>query len=62
MELDRKTLENDEEYLRQISEEIDFEKDDYKEYIDKTKEVFKMSLEDMKEYRSRNPYIIISKK
>lgn len=38
MELDRKTLENDEEYLRQVSEEVDFEKDDYKEYIDKLKD------------------------
>lgn len=28
-----KTIENDEEYLRQRSEEIDFEKDDYKKYI-----------------------------
>ena len=36
--LDRKTIENDEEYLRQISEEIDFEKDNYKDYINKLKE------------------------
>ncbi len=28
-----KTIENDEEYLRQRSEEIDFEKDDYKQYV-----------------------------
>lgn len=28
-----KTIENDEEYLRQRSEEVDFEKDDYKKYV-----------------------------
>ena len=37
MELDRKTLENDEEYLRQISEDVDFSNDDYKDYINKLK-------------------------
>ena len=35
---DRKTIENDLEFLRQISTEIDFEKDDYMEYINKLKE------------------------
>lgn len=37
MELDRKTIENDEEYLRQISTPVDFEKEDYLEYINKLK-------------------------
>lgn len=35
MELIRKTIENDEEYLRQISTPVDFEKDDYKASIKK---------------------------
>ena len=30
-------------------------------HIDKSKEIFKMTLEDMKEYRANNPYEIISK-
>ena len=30
MELERKTIENDEEYLRQISKPVDFKKDDWK--------------------------------
>lgn len=38
MELDRKTIENDEEYLRQISTPVDFENDNYLEYIRKLKE------------------------
>ena len=38
MKLDRKTIENDLEYLRQISSEVDFEKDNYKEYIESLKE------------------------
>lgn len=38
MILDRKTIEYDEEYLRQISEDIDFEKDDYKDYINRLKD------------------------
>lgn len=33
MEYKRKTIENDEEYLRQISEEVDFSKDDYMEWV-----------------------------
>lgn len=33
MNLKRKTIENDEEYLRQISEEVSFEDDSYKEEI-----------------------------
>ena len=33
MNLKRKTIENDEEYLRQISEEVSFEDDSYKEKI-----------------------------
>ena len=36
--IDRKRIENDEAYLRQISKEIDFEKDNYKDYINKLKE------------------------
>ena len=38
MELDRKTIEHDEEYLRQVSTPIDFENDNYLEYITKLKE------------------------
>ena len=38
MELNRKTIENDEEYLRQISTNIDFESDNYMEYIKELKE------------------------
>ena len=38
MELDRKTIEHDEEYLRQVSTPIDFENDNYLEYIRKLKE------------------------
>ncbi len=38
MELNRKTIENDEEYLRQISTEVDFKKDNYMEYIKALKE------------------------
>lgn len=38
MKLDRKTIEHDEEYLRQISEDIDFENDNYLEIIDKLKD------------------------
>lgn len=38
MQLDRKTIEKDEEYLRGISTPIDFEKDNYKDYIQKLKE------------------------
>lgn len=34
MEIVRKTVENDEEYLRQISTDVDFEKEDYIKYID----------------------------
>ena len=33
-----KTIENDEEYLRQRSEEINFQKDDYKKYINDLKD------------------------
>ena len=33
MELERKTIENDEEYLRQISKPVDFKKDDWKKAI-----------------------------
>lgn len=33
MEIKRKTIENDEEYLRQISEEVSFDDDSYKEDI-----------------------------
>lgn len=38
MELIRKTIENDEEFLRQISTDVDFEKDNYLECIDALKE------------------------
>ncbi len=38
MELNRKTIENDEEYLRQISTDVDFESDNYLEYIKSLKE------------------------
>lgn len=34
MELERKTIENDETYLRQISTPVDFEKDDLNNYIE----------------------------
>ena len=37
MKLDRKTIENDEKYLRQISAPVDFEKDNYLEYIKQLK-------------------------
>ena len=35
MEIETKTIENDLEFLRQISREVDFEKDNYKEVIEK---------------------------
>ena len=38
MKLNRKTIENDEKYLRQISTPVDFEKDNYFEYIKKLKD------------------------
>lgn len=38
MQLVRKTIENDEEFLRQISKEVNFEKDNYMEYIEALKE------------------------
>lgn len=38
MDLDRKTIEKDENYLRQISVEVNFKKDNYMEYIAKLKE------------------------
>ena len=38
MEFKRKTIENDEEYLRQISTEVDFDNDIYLEYIQYLKE------------------------
>ena len=38
MEMIRKTIEKDEEYLRQISKEVSFEKDDYKKDIEKLEE------------------------
>lgn len=34
MKLERKTIENDEKYLRQISTPVDFQNDNYKEYIE----------------------------
>ncbi len=34
MEIKRKTIENDEEYLRQVSAPVDFQNDDYKGYIE----------------------------
>ena len=37
MELSRKTIENDEEYLRQISTPVDFEKDDLNVYVEMLK-------------------------
>jgi len=36
--MDRITIEDNEEFLRQVSTEVDFDKDDYKEYIRKLKE------------------------
>lgn len=33
MNIERKTIENDEEYLRQVSEDVDFKIDPYKNYI-----------------------------
>lgn len=38
MNVDRKTIENDESYLRQVSTEVDFKKDDLKAYIKNSKE------------------------
>ena len=35
MQLDSKTIENDEEYLRQVSKKVDFEKDDWKQALEK---------------------------
>ncbi len=40
MNIERKTIENDEEYLRQISTEVDFDKDDLDSYIEKLKNYF----------------------
>lgn len=34
----RKTIENDEEFLRQVSVDVDFEKDDYMNYIEQLRE------------------------
>lgn len=36
--MERKTIENDFEFLRQVSSEVDFENDDYLDYISKLKE------------------------
>lgn len=41
MQLDRKTIENDYYFLRQISIDVDFEKDNYMEYILKLKKYCK---------------------
>ena len=41
MKLIRKTIEKDEEFLRQVSTEIDFKKDDYISYINQLKEYCK---------------------
>lgn len=41
MDLDRKTIENDEIYLRQISTPVDFQNDNYRDYIDKLKKYCK---------------------
>lgn len=41
MDLDRKTIEKDEEYLRQVSTNVAFEKDNVMEYIAKLKEYCK---------------------
>lgn len=38
MDLDRKTIEKDEEYLRQVSTNVDFEKDNVMEFVIKLKE------------------------
>lgn len=38
MEIVRKTIENDEEFLRQVSEEVNFEKDDIQSWIPQIKE------------------------
>ena len=38
MELNRKTIESDEEYLRQVSSDVDFNSDNYMEYIESLKE------------------------
>lgn len=38
MEIRRKTIENDEEFLRQISSEVNFETDNYMEYVELLKE------------------------
>lgn len=49
MSLTRKTIEKDEEYLRQVSEEVDFGRDDVGEYI-----------KDLKEYCSENTVYALS--
>ena len=41
MRLNRKTIEKDEEYLRQISSEVNFDTDDYIGYIEALKEYCK---------------------
>ena len=38
MELDRITIENDMDYLRQTSTPVDFENDNYKDWIEALKE------------------------
>ena len=40
MNIERKTIENDEEYLRQVSTEVDFSKDDITTYINHIKNYF----------------------
>ena len=41
MSIQRKTIENDEKFLRQISTEVNFEKDDYMKWIEALKEYCK---------------------
>lgn len=41
MNLDRKTIENDEKYLRQVSIPVDFQNDNYMEYIEALKKYCK---------------------
>ena len=38
MKINRKTIESDEEYLRQVSSDVDFNSDNYMEYIESLKE------------------------
>ncbi len=61
--MDRITIENNEEFLRQRSTEVDFNEYDHLDgilHIDKTDNVMEMTIDEMKVYRSEHPYEILA--